>query len=106
MQTLKAIIVCSPDALREQLDQISGKMTLLSAAGSLATGPAGLRTLASAKASLRAIARRWLVLDAEIKLHDAHLETLTATRAARTDGGAQNRLGHCGRDAAACRRQP
>ena len=28
MQTIKAIIVCSPDALREQLDQISSKMTL------------------------------------------------------------------------------
>ena len=27
MQTLKAIIVCSPDALREQLDQVSGKMS-------------------------------------------------------------------------------
>ena len=32
---------------------------------------------ASAKTSLRAIARRWLVLDAEIKDHDAHLEPLT-----------------------------
>jgi transposase len=37
-------------------------------------------TLASAKASLRAIARRWMLLDAEIKQHDAHLETLTAAR--------------------------
>jgi transposase len=105
MQTLKAIIVCSPDALREQLDQISGKMTLLRRLVALRPGPL-TSTLASAKASLRAIARRWLVLDAEIKQHDAHLETLTATRAPRTDGGARNRLGHCGRDAAACRRQP
>jgi len=31
--------------------------------------------LASAKASLRAIARRWLLLDTEIKQHDGHLET-------------------------------
>jgi len=38
-------------------------------------------TLASAKATLRAIARRWLLLDAEIKQHDAHLDTLTADRA-------------------------
>ena len=80
MQTLKAIIVCSPDALREQLDQISGKMTLLRRLVALRPGPL-TSTLASAKASLRAIARRWLVLDAEIKQHDAHLETLTATRA-------------------------
>ena len=80
MQTLKAIIVCSPDALREQLDQISGEMTLLRRLVALRPGPL-TSTLASAKASLRAIARRWLVLDAEIKQHDAHLETLTATRA-------------------------
>ena len=30
-------------------------------------------TTASAKAGLRALARRWLALDAEIKAHDAHL---------------------------------
>ena len=37
MQTLKAISVCSPDALREQLDQVSGKMTLLRRLAALAT---------------------------------------------------------------------
>ena len=74
MQTLKAIIVCSPGMpLREQLDQISGKMTLLRRLVALRPGPL-TSTLASAKASLRAIARRSLVLDAEIKQHDAHLE--------------------------------
>ena len=40
-----------------------------------------ISTLASAKTSLRAIARRWLLLDAEIKQHDAHLEILTVARA-------------------------
>src|SRR4051812_1813859 len=35
-------------------------------------------TTASAKAALRALARRWLTLDAEIKAHDGHLDTLTA----------------------------
>ena len=80
MQTLKAIIVCSPDALREQLDQVSGKMTLLRRLAALRPGPL-TSTLASAKASLRALARRWLLLDAEIKQHDAYLELLTATRA-------------------------
>src|SRR6202044_4148475 len=39
MQTLKAIIVCSPDALREQLDQVSGKMTLLRRRGRPRNGP-------------------------------------------------------------------
>ncbi|MGI4807435.1 MAG: IS110 family transposase [Janthinobacterium lividum] len=80
MQTLKAIIVCSPDVLREQLDPVRGKMTLLRRLVALRPGPL-TSTLASAKASLRAIARRWLSLDAEIKQHDAHLETLTADRA-------------------------
>ena len=80
MQTLKAIIVCSPDALREQLDQVSGKMTLLRRLAALRPGPL-TSTLASAKASLRAIALRWLLLDAEIKQHDARLEILTAARA-------------------------
>jgi transposase len=80
MQTLRAIIVCSPDPLREQLDQVSGKMTLLRQLAALRPGPLN-STLASAKISLRAIAQRWLLLDAEIKRHDAHLETLTAARA-------------------------
>ena len=34
--------------------------------------------MASAKASLRAIARRWMTLNEEIKIHDAHLEQLTS----------------------------
>ena len=75
MQTLKA----SSSALRmpcEQLDQVSGKMTLLRRLVALRPGPL-TSTPAPAKASLRAIARRWLLLDAEIKRHDAHLETLT-----------------------------
>ena len=80
MQTLRAIIVCSPDALREQLDPVRGKMTLLRRLAALRPGPL-TSTLASAKASLRAIARRWLTLDAEIKEHDAQLEVLTADRA-------------------------
>jgi transposase len=39
--------------------------------------PALTTTTASAKASLRAIARRWLDRDAEIGSHDAHLGQLT-----------------------------
>ena len=79
MQTLKSIIICSRDVLREQLDQVRGKMTLLRRLAALRPGPL-TSTLASAKASLRAIARRWLLLDAEIKQHDAHLEVLTAVQ--------------------------
>ena len=80
MQTLKAIIISSPAALREELDHVSGKMTLIRLLAALRPGPL-TSTAASAKTSLRAIARRWLVLDAEIKQHDTQLERLTADRA-------------------------
>lgn len=76
MQTLKAIIVSSADALREQLDRLAGKMTLIRHLAALRPGLL-TSTTASAKTSLRAIARRWLALDAEIKGHDAHLEQMT-----------------------------
>lgn len=80
MLTIKSIIVGAPDILREQLEGMRGKMRLLRHLAGLRPGPL-TSTMASAKASLRAIARRWLALDAEIKSHDAHLEALVADRA-------------------------
>ncbi|HYI84519.1 MAG TPA: IS110 family transposase [Acetobacteraceae bacterium] len=80
MLTIKAIIVSAPEALREQLERVSGKMTLLRHLAALRPSPL-TSTTASAKASLRAIARRWLALDEEIKNHDKHLEALAAERA-------------------------
>jgi transposase len=80
MQTLKAIIVISPLVLREQLDRLTGKMALIRHLAALRPGPL-TSTTASAKIALRAIARRWLALDEEIKEHDAHLEALTVARA-------------------------
>jgi transposase len=77
MVTLKTIIVSAPAALREQLEGISGKMALIRHLAALRPG-ALTSTTASAKAVLRALARRWLALDAEIKAHDAHLDALTA----------------------------
>jgi transposase len=77
MVTLKALIVSAPAALREQLEGISGKMALIRHLAALRPG-ALTSTTASAKAALRALARRWLALDAEIKAHDAHLDALTA----------------------------
>ncbi len=65
--------------LREDLDQIAGKDGLRAPAFRLRPGP--ITTTASAKASLRAISRRWLALDAEIKAHEAQLETFTAQQA-------------------------
>ncbi len=80
MLTLKAIVVGAPAALRERLEAITGKMALVRHLAALRPGPL-TSTAASAKASLRAIARRWLDLDAEIKSHDAHLERLVRRRA-------------------------
>lgn len=80
MLTLKALIVSSPVALREQFDSVVGKMALVRHLAALRPGPL-TSTTASAKTGLRAIARRWLALDEEIKAHDAHLGSLTEQRA-------------------------
>src|SRR3954451_12656119 len=52
-------------------------MALIRHLAALRPGALTLPT-ASAKAALRALARRWLALDAEIKAHEAHLDGLTA----------------------------
>ena len=80
MLTLKSILVSAPAALREQLEAITSKMALIRRLAALRPGPL-TSTTASARFSLRTIARRWLALDAEIKAHDAHLHHLTAARA-------------------------
>ena len=80
MQTLKAIIVNAPAALREQLDRVTGKVTLIRRLAAMLPGPI-TSTMDSAKASLRAIARRWLALDTGIKQHDTQLGLLTAAKA-------------------------
>ena len=77
MITLAAFIINAPAALRQALDRIIGKMALIRHLAALRQR-LDLAT-ASAKAALRAIARRWLMLDAEIRAHDADLEALTAS---------------------------
>jgi transposase len=79
MVTLKALLVTVPDELREQLTGLS-KMALLERCAGLRPGPMS-STVASAKRALRALARRWLDLDQEIKEHDILLEQLTTQQA-------------------------
>lgn len=55
-------------------------MTLIRHLAALRPGPI-VSTVASAKTGLRALAQRWLALDDEIKVHQAHLEALTCARA-------------------------
>ncbi len=74
--TLKALIVNTPTGLRESLDGLSNKALINRCARfRIATINS---TTTSAKHSLRALARRWLHLDTEIRSHDAVLDELTA----------------------------
>src|SRR3546814_17146434 len=66
MVTLKTLLVNAPQALRERFIGITGKMTLIRAIAALRPGTP-VSTTASAKMALRALAHRWLMLDAAIK---------------------------------------
>jgi hypothetical protein len=78
MVTLKTIIINAPAALRQALDRIIGKMTLIRHLAALRPGPITSVT-ASAKGALRAMRGAGMMLDAEIKAHDADLDALTAS---------------------------
>jgi transposase len=73
--TLKCIVVNAPAELGEQLAPLSDK-ALLDRCARFRRGPIE-STTASAKHTLRALARRWLELAAEIADHDRVLDQLT-----------------------------
>lgn len=77
--TLKQIVVNAPPELREQLEPLGDKALMNRCAG-FRRGPID-STTASAKHTLRAIARRWLALRDEIAEHDRVLDQLTAQAA-------------------------
>ena len=72
---LKTVIVNAPAELRESLDGLGDKALLERCAGFRIREMNS--TTASAKHTLRSLARRWLQLDQEIKDHDAALDQLT-----------------------------
>jgi transposase len=74
--SLKQIIVNAPAELRESLAGLADKALIDRCAG-FRPGPLE-STTASAKHTLRALARRWLALNDEIHDHDRHLDQLTA----------------------------
>lgn len=80
MLTLKSIIVSAPAELREQLERIPGKIAFVRRLAALRPGPI-TSTTASAKAALRATARRWLALHEEIEAHDRDLDALVSATA-------------------------
>ena len=75
--TLKCIVVNAPAELREQLAPLPDKALLDRCAG-FRRGPVE-STTASAKHTLRALARGWLELAGEITEHDRVLDQLTRT---------------------------
>ena len=75
MITLKQIVVNAPPVLREALQDLTDRGLLTRCAG-LRPGPLDTPA-ASAKHTLRALARRWLALAEEIRTHDRHLARLT-----------------------------
>lgn len=77
--SLKQVIVNAPPELREELQPLT-KMTLISRCAALRPGPVTSIT-ASTKHTLRAIARRWQQLNAEIVEHEKILADLTAQAA-------------------------
>ncbi|MFI1336134.1 transposase [Streptomyces sp. NPDC020845] len=79
MVTLKALIVTVPDELRQQLQGLP-KMTLIERCAGLRPGPV-TSPAASAKHSIRAMARRWKDLHDEVKEHDVLLGQLTKAHA-------------------------
>ena len=75
MHTLKQIVVHAPPALREALHDLTDHGLLTRGAG-LRPGPIDTPT-ASAKYTLRALARRWMALTEEMAIHDQPLARLT-----------------------------
>ena len=80
MITLKTLIVNAPADLRETLDGIRGRITLVRHVAALRPGEI-TSPIASAKMAMRAIARRWLALHEEIQSHDLELDRLVRKKA-------------------------
>ncbi|MGI3212780.1 transposase, partial [Roseovarius tibetensis] len=80
MITLKTLIVNAPADLRDTLDSVRGRITLVRHVAAMRPGEITSPT-ASAKTAMRAIARRWLALHEEIEAHDRELDRLVRERA-------------------------
>jgi transposase len=80
MITLKTLIINVPAELRDALDLIKGPITLIRHIAALRPGKV-TTTTASAKAAMRAIARRWLNLHEEIQAHGQELERMVSEKA-------------------------
>lgn len=77
--TLKQVVVNAPAELREQLASLGDKALIARCAGFRI--PALVDTTSSCKYALRALARRWQALDAEVSDACNHLDQLTTDTA-------------------------
>ncbi len=77
--TLKTLIVNAPGELREELEPLTDRK-LIARCAALEPGAMTSPT-ESVKHALRALAARWLILSAEIDLHDRALDEITAAAA-------------------------
>ncbi|MDO9525563.1 MAG: IS110 family transposase [Gemmobacter sp.] len=80
MITLKTLIINALMDLRDTVDQIKGRTALVLHVAGLRPGQITSPT-ASAKAAMRAIARRWLALHEEIHAHEQALEHMAREKA-------------------------
>ena len=80
MITLKTLIINAPTELRDTLDKIRGPRSLVRHIAALRPGEIS-SPLASAKAAMRAIARRWLALHEEIQAHEQELDRMVREKA-------------------------
>jgi transposase len=78
--TLKAVLVTSTAELRAELEPLSDFKLITACAGLDASGPIGDPATAM-RHTLRSLARRWLELHEEIKVHSGHMKALTRAAA-------------------------
>lgn len=95
--SLKQAIVNAPAELRESLASLADKALIDRCAG-FRPGVLDSPT-ASARHTLRALARRWLFLNDEIHDHDHHLDQLTADTSPTLRDGFRRRGRHRSKDA-------
>jgi transposase len=80
MITLKTLIINAPAELRDTLDGIRGRISLMRHVAALRPGEISSPT-ASAKAAMRALARRWRLLHEEIHTLEQELDRLVHEKA-------------------------
>lgn len=80
MVILKTLIINAPAELRDEIDQIKGKIALIRYVAAFRPGPI-ISTTASAKVAMRSLARRWLLLNDEVLEHDKELKALVEAKA-------------------------